>query len=136
MVAAVAGLEPRRRVLRIFRVRALQSLSARALTHFAAPPSPQKTQFFGDSLSEAAGFVPEKHKIKRSRAKSLPLFLVVVTGLEPRRRVLRIFRIRALQSLSARALTHFAAPPFPRKTPFSGDPFTGCHRFCAVQKHK
>ena len=83
-------------------------------------------------LSEVTGSAPVKNKNKQGRQKCLPCFLVVVTGLEPRRRKLRIFRARALRPLYARALIHSAAPSSPQKGfwPFRGPRvYFGGHRF-------
>ena len=83
----ITGLEPRRRKLRIARASALQNLSARALTHSAAPHFPTKSfwtwwgpLFFKKFVQEASS------DYQKNRARKCVLcFLVRITGLEPAR---------------------------------------------------
>ena len=69
-MVVVTGLEPRRRGLRIVRVRALKIRLAHTLTHSAAPPSPQKTSFFGGpflpEVTGSASFTKQKKQTERS----------------------------------------------------------------------
>ena len=118
-LVVVTGLEPRRRGLHI--VRAFGSHSLRRSSF------PQKTSFFGDPFIGGHRFC-FNHKTKHT-CQTTGVFSW--WSLQDLNRV-----VAGFVSFAPSALIHSAAPPFPQKTSFFGDPFNGGHRFCVNHKTK
>ncbi len=85
------GLEPRRRGLRIVRLRALLSSFARSLIHSTAPPLPQKpVGFSGIPFIIRPPFLVRYYILKHRSNKSCFGVLELLVGLEPTACALRM----------------------------------------------